>query len=76
MEEFQQRVTKAIGAIINDRREIVIEELRRIKDLINTDDKLEEINTDFLENYILENPKIKKIDIILKTIIEGLGEQT
>ena len=76
MEEFQQRVTKAIGAIINDRREIVIEELRRIKDLINTDDKLEEINTDFLENYILENPKIKKIDSILKTIIEGLGEQT
>ena len=62
MQEFQDKLEKAIGEIVNDRREEIVKELREIDELINTDAKLEEIKADLLDNHILQNPKIKKID--------------
>ena len=74
MEEFQKKLGKTIGATLWARRDQIVEELRKVKEFIDTDEKLEQIKTEFLESYILENPKIKKIDSTLKTLIEDYLE--
>jgi hypothetical protein len=72
MEEFQEKLENTIEAITKDRIDEIAQELRTVNELINTEDKLEEIKTDLLDNYILEDPKVKEIDSTLKKLIKGL----
>ncbi len=46
-------------------------DLTEIDELIDTNEKLEEISDDLLDD-LLEEPKIKKIDLALKKLINRL----
>ena len=72
LEEFQKRVQALLKTTSEDRRKAIIEELRDVKELLDTDDKLKDIKADLLNNHILKNAKIKRIDKALQKIIDQL----
>ncbi len=71
MEEFQEKLQKSIGKMLQTKVGDIMVSLTEVDDLIDTDDKLEEINDDLLDE-LLEKPEIQKIDTALKRLIKQL----
>lgn len=72
IEEFQKRIKGVIESTTAQRREEIIEGLRNVKELIETEDKVEEIKNDLLENYVLRDMTVQKIDSKLQELIDQL----
>lgn len=74
MEELQKRIKAVIESSTAQRHEEIIEELGNVTELVETEDKLEEIKTDLLDNYVLKDKTVKKIDARLQKLVDLLPQ--
>lgn len=72
VEEFQKRVEGVIKSVVSDRRKETVAELRDVKVLLDINKRLEEIKADLLNNYILKDPQVMRIDKHLQKLIGQL----
>ena len=72
IEEFQKRIKRVIESSTADRHQEVIEELRNVTEHLETEDKLDEIKADLLDNYVLKDTTVQKIDAKLQELVDQL----
>ncbi|MEP6576581.1 MAG: hypothetical protein ABJB85_09155 [Nitrososphaerota archaeon] len=71
MEEFQTKLQESISELLQTKVGAIMTDLTEIDELLDTNEKLEEISDDLLDS-LLEEPKIKQIDLALKKLINRL----
>jgi hypothetical protein len=74
IEEFQKRFEALIKSVTSNRCDEIIDELRNVDELLDTDGKAEDIKKDLLNNHILKNAKVKRIDKALQKLFDELPE--
>ena len=70
MLRFENKISKRSSKVIEKPRLEEAEKLRTVHDLLDVNKKENQISKYLLKNFVLKDPKIKKIDIALKTLMK------